>query len=74
MEDNIVMKGLRPIIPQSLQGTYVKLLHEGHVCADSTKRRAKDIVFWFSMNHDTDNYVSSCSVCNSTKPNQPKEL
>ena len=52
---------------------YVKLLHEGHIDAESTKRRGRDIVFWLTMSHDIDNHVSSCSVCNSTKPHQPKE-
>ena len=73
IQDDIVMKGLKPVIPQSLQATYVKLLHEGHIGAESTKRRGRDIVFWLSMSHDIDNHVSSCSVCNSTKPHQPKE-
>ena len=30
-------------------------------------------MFWLSMIHDIDNHVSSCSVCNSTKPHQAKE-
>ena len=67
------MTGLKPVISQSLQATYVKLLHEGHIGAESTKRRGRDIVFWLSMSLDIDNHVSSCSVCNSTKPHQPKE-
>ena len=52
IQDDIVMKGLKPVIPQSLQATYVKLLHEGHIGTESTKRRGRDIVFWLSMSHD----------------------
>jgi hypothetical protein len=73
LDNDIVMKGLKAVIPQSLQATYVKLLHDGHIGAESTKRRARDIVYWLSMSHDIDNLVSSCSVCNSTKAHQPKE-
>ena len=69
----IILKGNRAIIPRSLQAEYMKLLHEGHPGCESTKRRARDVVFWTTMCKDLDSMSSTCVVCNSTKPHQQKE-
>ena len=69
----IILKGNRAIIPRSLQAEYMKLLHEGHPGRESTKRRARDVVFWTTMCKDLDSMTSTCAVCNSTKPHQQKE-
>ena len=58
IQDDIVMKRLKPVIPQLLQATYVKLLHEGHIGTESTKRRGRDTVFWLSVSHDIDIFLS----------------
>ena len=69
----ITLKGNRAIIPRSLQAEYMKLLHEGHPGCESTKRRARDVVFWTTMCKDLDSMTSTCAVCNSTKPHQQRE-
>ena len=73
VEEGVVMKGHRLVIPQSLQSVYTGIMHRGHPGAESTKRRARDIVFWPTMNGDIDRAVLSCSVCNSQRPHQQKE-
>ena len=67
------MKGHRLVVPQSLQKVYTDIVHRGHPGAESTKRRARDIVFWPTMSRDIDRVVLSCSVCNSQKPHQQRE-
>ncbi|CAL9703949.1 unnamed protein product [Knipowitschia caucasica] len=73
VEDGIVMKGQKTVIPHSLQKTYIDIVHRGHPGSEATKRRARGIVFWPTMTMDIDNEVQACSVCNSTKPHQQKE-
>ena len=73
MEDGVIMKGPKAVIPQSLQCEYIAILHRGHPGTEATKRRARDIVFWPSMCKDIERETLSCSICNSTKPNQQKE-
>lgn len=73
IEEGIVMKGHRLVVPQSLQKAYTDIVHRGHPGAESTKRRARDIVFWPTMSSDIDRAVLSCSVCNSQKPHQRRE-
>ncbi|KAJ8375814.1 hypothetical protein SKAU_G00063940 [Synaphobranchus kaupii] len=73
VEDSIVMKGPKAVIPDSLQRDYITILHRGHPGAEATKRRARSIVFWPSMAKDIERETLSCSICNSTKPHQQKE-
>lgn len=73
IEDGVVMKGHKAVIPQSLHCEYIKILHRGHPGTEATKRRARNIVFWPSMSKDIESETTSCSVCNSTKPHQQKE-
>ena len=73
VEDGIIMKGTRAVIPQMVHKEYLTLLHKGHPVAEATKRRARSVVFWTTMTKDIDNFVQSCSSCNALKSHQPKE-
>ena len=73
IEDGVVMKGPKAVIPQSLRREYIAILHRGHPGTEATKRRAREVVFWPSMSKDIERETLSCSVCNSTKPHQQKE-
>lgn len=67
------MRGNRAVIPTSLHSDYLKALHKGHPDIKSTKRRARESVFWPSPHNDIETAVRTCSVCNSLKPHQQKE-
>ncbi|CAI5671963.1 unnamed protein product [Oreochromis niloticus] len=73
VDDGIILKGSKAVIPKSLQGDYITIMHRGHPGVEATKRRARGIVFWPFMSRDIEQTVTSCSVCNSTKPHQQKE-
>ncbi|RXN04113.1 sec1 family domain-containing 2-like protein [Labeo rohita] len=73
VEDGIVMKGHKTVIPHSLQREYISIVHRGHPGLDATKHRARGIIFWPTMTADIITELLTCSVCNSTKPHQQKE-
>lgn len=73
MEDGIVVKGHRTVIPHSLQQEYITIMHRGHPGLESTKCRARMTVFWPTMNRDITDKLLSCSVCYSTRAHQQKE-
>lgn len=73
VEEGIVIKGHRTVIPSSLQREYINIIHRGHPGLESTKHRARGTVFWPTMNSDIMEELLSCSVCNSTRPHQQKE-
>ncbi|XP_028415850.1 uncharacterized protein K02A2.6-like [Dendronephthya gigantea] len=73
VENGIVMKSQRVVVPENLRQSYIKQLHRGHPGTEATKRRARDVVYWPTMSKDIDLVVNSCGACNSTKPHQTKE-
>lgn len=73
IEDGLIMKGGRVIIPLSLQAFILSKLHEGHQGSTKTKLRAKDCVYWININSDIDDVVSQCAVCQENQRSQPKE-
>ena len=44
-----------------------------HPGVESTKRRARESVFWPSLNEDIQSVIMACAVCNSLRPHQQKE-
>ena len=73
MDDGVILKGLRVVVPQTLRKEYLRQLHKGHPGIDATKRRARKTVCWPSLMLDIDSDVASCQPCNSARSHQQKE-
>jgi hypothetical protein len=73
IDDGVVRRGERLVVPASLQQEYLKILHNGHPGMETTKRRARQTLFWPTIIADITNMVEACSVCNSLKRHQQKE-
>ena len=71
--NDVVYKSEKVIVPQSLRMDYIRQIHSGHCGKESSKKRARDFLFWPSMARDIDRHTDQCSVCNSCKAHQPKE-
>jgi transposase InsO family protein len=65
VQDGIVLRGQRIVIPTSLRSTMKLKCHAGHLGINSTLRRARDALFWPGMSHDLREYVETCGVCAS---------
>ena len=50
IEDGLVLKGTRIIIPDKKREEILKLIHEGHLGLNKCKMRAKETVYWPGMN------------------------
>ena len=73
IEDSLIMKRHKIIIPQVLQGDILAKLHASHQGAEKTKLRARTSVFWKDLNKDTEDMTKSCKVCQELKTNEPRE-
>ena len=71
--DGVIYKGEKVVVPASLRSDYLRRVHVGHIGIESTKRRARDILYWPEMSKDIESLVRACSVCNSCKPHQQRE-
>ena len=73
VEDGILLKGTRVIIPESMQSFILDRLHYGHLGIEKTRLRAKDSVYWININRDIETTVKSCRICQEHQPAQQHE-
>ena len=73
VEDGLVFKAHRLVIPSSLRAEYLKDLHACHLGEEKTLLRARETVFWPGISDDVKNAVKSCDVRLKYKPAQQKE-
>ena len=73
MDDGIVFKGLRCVIPRALRETIRNKLHAAHTGIESTLKRARECVYWPSMSAELKDYISKCEICNENPSRQQKE-
>ena len=73
IENSLIMKRHRIIIPQVLQGDILAKLHASHQGTEKTNLRARTSVFWKNLNKDIEEMTKSCKVCQELQPNQQRE-
>lgn len=73
IQDNIVFKGQRCVIPLSMRDSIKIKLHNAHTGINSTLRRARDCVYWPGMGKELKDLIQSCDVCNTYQAEQQKE-
>jgi len=64
MQDGIVFKACRVIIPKSMRKKMLNRIHSSHQGAEACLRKAKEVLFWPNMKHEVRDAISKCSVCN----------
>jgi len=73
VQDGIILRGDRVVIPRSLQTDMKQRVHTGHLGINSCLRRARELIYWPGMSRDIRQYVQVCHIC-ATYPNkQPPE-
>jgi hypothetical protein len=73
IHNEVIFKGEKVIVPESLRIDYIRQLHSGHCGKDGTKKLARDFLYWPSLASDIDHYVDKCAVCNINKAHQQRE-
>ena len=63
VENGLVLKGHRLIIPHTLRKSMLSLVHQGHLGTEKCLPRAKDCLFWPGISKDIKELTSNCSTC-----------
>ena len=63
VEDGLLLKGTRIVIPNKQCKAILKLLHEGHLSLSKCKLRAKEIVYWPGLNDQLEDLVLNFELC-----------
>ena len=73
VEQGIILRGLRDVIPQALRREILKWLHSSHMGVDSTVRRARTSIYWPGMNAEVRDFIGKCDACHTFMAAQQKE-
>ena len=72
-DNGLIFKANHIVIPYSMRDDILEQLHHPHVGIEATMRRAKDCVFWDTINNDIKAWAETFATCISHKPYQKKE-
>jgi hypothetical protein len=73
VQNGIVFRGTRVIIPMTMRSHILQLIHNGHLGIVKCKRRARDVLYWPGINSQIEEIVSKCDICQSLRRKQQKE-
>ena len=77
IEDGLILKGTRIVVPNIKQAEILKLIHEGHLGLTKCKLRAKETVYWPGLNDQLEKLVLNCQLClkySQSKCKQPSQM
>ena len=63
VQDGIIQRGERVVIPHSLRLDMKMKVHSGHPGINASLRRARERIYWPGMSKDIRNYVETCDTC-----------
>ena len=73
VQDELVYRGQRVVVPQSLRKRMVQRIHASHIGVEGCLRRARESLYWPGMSRDIKEEVLKCDFCRTYDNNQPKE-
>ena len=72
IDDGLVLKGDRLVIPQELRADALKAIHTGHQGETKCVLLARETVFWPGMTSDIKRMVQECPACVKYQPAQAR--
>ena len=63
IEDRLILKGTRIVVPNMKQAEILKLICEDHLVLTKCKLRAKETVYWPGLNDQLEKLVLNCQLC-----------
>ena len=66
VEDGLVTKGSRLLIPSTLKWKVMEQIHEGHQGMEKCMLKARESVFWPGISDDIWETVEQCGICQLT--------
>ena len=63
IEDGLILKGMRIVIPDKKREEILKQIHEGHLGLNKCQMRAKETVYWPGLNEQLEQLILNCQLC-----------
>ena len=77
IEDGLILKGTRIVIPSKKKEIILKLIHEGHLGLTKCKLHAKETVYWPGLNEQLEKLILNSPLClkySQSKCKQPSHM
>lgn len=72
LQNGIIFKGQRVVVPTSLQQAVLNELHHTHAGVVKMKQLSRQYVYWKNLDKDIENLVRACQACGQIRKNPPK--
>ena len=66
MENGLITKGARLLIPSTLRKKVLEQIHDGHLGMEKCMLKARDSVFWPGISNDIRKTVEKCGICQAS--------
>uniref|UniRef100_A0A673W9M9 Gypsy retrotransposon integrase-like protein 1 n=1 Tax=Salmo trutta TaxID=8032 RepID=A0A673W9M9_SALTR len=73
VQNGVIFKGQRVVIPRSLRPEMLARVHSSHIGGEACYRQARDTLYWPGMQSEIKGYVSKCTICNEYATEQQRE-
>ncbi|CAC5394823.1 unnamed protein product [Mytilus coruscus] len=73
LQNGLLFKGERVIIPISLRTDMIKKIHSSHIGIEGCLRRARESLYWPGMNAEEKDFIQRCETCRTFERKQQKE-
>ena len=73
VSDGVLYKGMRIVVPPSLQQHMLSIIHESHLGIVKCKQRVREVLYWPAMYSDIEETVKNCTKCAEFQRKQPSE-
>ena len=66
MEDGLITKGVRLLIPSTIRKRILEQVDEGHQGIEKCMLRGREAVFWPGISNDIHKIVEKCGICQAS--------
>jgi hypothetical protein len=73
IEDGVIFKGKRVLVPDSMRSDILEQLHAAHQGIEKTRLLARETVYWPKINEDIDQVTRQCEMCREYQPPNRRE-
>ncbi|UYV79867.1 K02A2.6-like [Cordylochernes scorpioides] len=74
VENGILLKGSRYVIPENIRKVLLQRIHEGHLGIVKCRERAKGSVWWPRITSEIEEMVRTCPMCIEERKNRHQPL
>ena len=72
VEDGILLKNRKFIVPKNLQLVYIDKIHAGHLGINKSLQKAREYLFWKGYTKDIIEAIDKCAICQENAPSNPQ--